>query len=152
MRIRPGRLLVVLFLLGFTMFFGLDLATRGMERVQGPREEASKPASVAHQPESRPSVAPAGTGKTASATKAGEAQGVKANGGKASAPPAKSTSAPGTVKKASAASADQVTAGPIGQVEESFMNHLCNRIGDALQKGAKALISLVVSVFDSVIN
>lgn len=149
-RIRPGRLLLTLFLLAFAVFFGLDLATQGMERVQGPADQVGKPAAVAHQPEAKPAGTAAGT-KTASAQAAA--------GGPAASGAAKATTAPSAAPK-TAATAQQAAkaqaAAPAGppkiEVKESFLNHLSNRIGDALHHGARALIGAVVSVFDALVK
>ncbi|WP_438446197.1 hypothetical protein [Gorillibacterium sp. sgz5001074] len=147
-RIRPGRLLLTIFLLAFAVFFGLDLATRGMERVQGPAEQVGKPAVVAHQPETRPAaVKPAAaspsaaagtagsgtTGKTASAG-AGAASGQKVQAASAQ-PGAKSQAEP-----------------PKIEVKESFLNHLSNRVGDALHHIAKAIMGMIVSLFDALVT
>jgi len=167
-RIRWGRMLLVLFLMAFAVFFGLDLATRGMERVQGPAADAGKPAAVAHQPETK--AAPgAKAGTTAAA--GGSTSGTKGTAAASSAPTSASASAAGTsaagTKSAAtgktSASATTAKADASGQsaassnepkfeMKKSFMNQLSNRIGDALRRAARAIIGLVVSVFGSLIE
>jgi hypothetical protein len=131
-RIRPGRLLLALFLLGFALFFGLDLATRGMERVAGTADTAASTAGVAHQPDARQVKAGAAVNQAA----AGKQQ-------TSSRPSASPTPKTQTV------TASQT---PGIEVKKSFMNQLTNRIGDALHKAARALIGLVVSGFNAVIS
>ncbi|MDF2927495.1 MAG: hypothetical protein K0R57_6409 [Paenibacillaceae bacterium] len=147
-RIRPGRLLVSLFAVGFAIFFGLDLANRGMERVQGPMEEAGRPASVAHQPESGSGAAvkpwPSSSTKqggtaAASSVKSGAAQQTPVQGKTAAA------NSPGKT-------ASQTASAPRVEVKESFLNHLCNRIGDALQKTSRALIGVIVDGLNAIIS
>lgn len=163
-RIRPGRLFLTLFLLGFAVFFGLDLATSGMERVQGPAGQVGKPAAVAHQPDARAASA-AGTARAAGAAGSSAASaGQTGNATKQqTALPAESQakSRPGETSQ-SAKSAKSAQAGksadsggqtpPKIEVKESFLNHLSNRIGDALHKAAKGLMGLVVSFFDAIIS
>lgn len=164
-RIRWGRMLLVIFLMAFAVFFGLDLATRGMERVQGPSADAGKPAAVAHQPETKAAAGAkagttaaggggaGGTKGTAAASSAstGASAAASASGTKAAA--AAKTAASGTTAKAAAsgqtaASSDE----PKFAMKKSFMNQLSNRIGDALRRAARAIIGLVVSVFGSLIE
>lgn len=139
-RIRPGRLMVTVLVLGFAVFFGLDLATKGMERVQGPVEEVGRPAVVAHQPEGKTAAAGGNTVRSTapSGTKVSSAQTGAASGqaqtGKAA--------SKATVKD----TPPQVT------VKESFLNHLSNRIGDALHQLAKGIIGAVVSIFDAFVS
>jgi hypothetical protein len=156
-RIRPGKLFLTLFLLGFAVFFGLDLATSGMERVQGPVENTGKPAAVAHQPEVRTSTtgaaktaAAAGTAKNAAGATAGSA--ASGQSGTAS---KQQTTAAGSKKQKGSAAPSTAAAGqspPKIEVKESFLNHLSNRIGDALHRTVKALMSIVVSFFNSIIS
>lgn len=134
-RIRPGRLLLTVFILGFTVFFGLDLATRGTAHVAGPADAAGKPAAVAHQPQARPVNA----GTTSQGSSAAANNPAQAAGGGQVSLPAGQTGAESQLSQ-------QVV------VKRSFMNQLSNRTGDALQKGARALIGFIVSIFDSIIN
>lgn len=141
-RIRPGRLLLTVLVLGFAIFFGLDLATHGMERVQGPSDQVGKPAAVAHQP----SGTAAGV-KTSSGT-AAAAGTVKA--GAAASNPSKQ---PAAAQQGAKTQAAQAASGqPKIEVKESFLNHLSNRIGDALHHGAKAIIGLIVALFDAIVT
>lgn len=160
-RIRPGRLFLTLFLLGFAVFFGLDLATSGMERVQGPAGQVGKPAAVAHQPDARAASA-AGTARAAGAGGSSAASaGQTGNATKQqTASPAESQakSRPGETSQSAKSAQAGKSADSGGQtppkieVKESFLNHLSNRIGDALHKAAKGLMGLVVSFFDAIIS
>lgn len=152
-RIRPGKLLLMLFLLAFAVFWGLDLAAGGLERVQGPADQAGKPAAVAHQPQPRTGSAAAGGSSTTSAP-AGTGKGgatAAAAAPNAAAVKPQNTAAGSAVSPAAGAKA-AASAEPRIEVKESFLNHLSNRIGDALHRAAKALIGLVVSIFDSLIS
>ncbi|MNN96872.1 hypothetical protein D3C81_2159280 [compost metagenome] len=68
----------------------------------------------------------------------------------AASPAAKNGAVPAGAK--SQAAADQVQTAPRVQVKESFMNHLSNRLGDALRMLAKGLMSIIVSIFNSLIS
>jgi hypothetical protein len=169
-RIRWGRMLLVIFLMAFAVFFGLDLATRGMERVQGPAADAGKPAAVAHQPETKAAAgAKAGTttaaGGSAGGTKgtaasssastttsaATSASGTSAAGTKSAA--TAKTSVSGTTAKAAASGQGAASSNePKFEMKKSFMNQLSNRVGDALRRAARAIIGLVVTVFGSLIE
>lgn len=126
MKLRPGRLLLFLFFLGFAVFFGLDLARSGLERVQGPLEQAGRPVLAA---------APV----------------VNTNGKAAAVAPVKST-ATNTVKAETAAKEDSKAEEPKIEKKESFLNHLTNRIGDALRLAARGLMDLIVSAFRAIIT
>ena len=119
---KKGKLGILVFLLAFAVFYGLDLANRGMERVQG-------------QPEA----------KTAEAKASPDASAPKAVS-------LKPTSAAHTAVQVKESPAQAKAKEPVPEivVRESFVNHLSNRIGDALRRGARALMGLVVSLFDSV--
>lgn len=139
-RIRPGRMLLTVFILGFAVFFGLDLANKGVTRVAGPAGEAGKAAYTAHQPEGRSIQNPAGSGRQSAAVQPGQADGK----------PGQSRNG---VKAAGAdAEAAMTAVEPPVEVKRSFMNHFMNRIGDALHKLAKAAIGFVVSIFGSIIS
>jgi hypothetical protein len=141
-RIRPGRLLLTVFILGFAVFFGLDLANKGITRVAGPAGEAGKSAYVANQPETRAVQAgTTGTGRQAGAGRTGTA-GVK------------SGQARNEVKAADETDAEAAMAAvePPVAVKRSFMNHLMNRVGEALHMLAKAVIGFVVAIFGSIIS
>lgn len=141
LRIRPGRLLLTIFILGFAIFFGLDLATRGTVRIAGTPVQGSQAGAVAHQPQ--PQTKPVQT--VGERTAAGAAVKQGANGGKA-------VTAQASQVQTGTKQAAQDDGGSPAQVKESFLNHLSNRVGDALHKGAKALMGLIVSIFDALIS
>ncbi len=145
-RIRPGRVLLTIFILGFCLFFGIDLVSRSS-------------AVPAAEP-------PAGTGKpaAAAAVKPAASAPVKAGGDNsrqavpaaakaspaAGAASAKNGAVPAGAKTAEAAGTEQ--AAPPAKVKESFMNHLSNRLGDALRNLARGLMSMIVSLFNALIS
>lgn len=159
-RIRPGRLLLTVFILAFAVFFGLDLASRGMERVQGPAENVGKPSAVAHQPETKTAAAGTKAGSAAAGSTAASAAGTAGTAGSKAAGQAQQGQAASKAGqpavaangKQTASAAQTAAAPPKIEVKESFLNHLSNRIGDALHHIAKGLMSLVVSLFDALIT
>lgn len=144
-RIRPGRVLLTIFVLGFCLFFGIDLVGRSSALPAAESPAATvKPAAAAVKP--APS-APAKTGGDNSrqavpaAAKASPAAGAAG---------AKNGAVPAGAKTAEAANTEQ--APPPAKVKESFMNHLSNRLGDALRNLARGLMSMIVSIFNALIS
>lgn len=136
-RIRPGRVLLTIFVLGFCLFFGIDLVSR------------SSAVPAAEQPAATLKPAASAPAKTASAN-GRQALPAAAKASPQTASGAKNGAVPAGAKSADAA--DQEQAAPRVKVKESFMNHLSNRLGDALHHLAKGLMSLVVSIFNSLIS
>lgn len=150
----PGKTLLLLLGLAFALFYGMDMAHRGMERVQGPLTAygANQPNGTDQGDAARQSSQPKGSGGLAGAEgapgKGGAAQSGAAGGQAAGQKSVADTqNKPG--QKASGKAGPEEAA-PDVVVRESFVNHVSNRIGDALRLGAKAAIGLVVSIFDSI--
>lgn len=114
----------IVLMLGFGIFFGIELATRGIERIQGP---INGYAQVQQQP------APANPG---AAPQAGAAAGTP--GQNASSVPA---AAPVKPKPQ-----------PQPPTGDSGINRAGNQIGDMLQSAAHGTIRTIVSLFDSIVN
>jgi predicted lipid-binding transport protein (Tim44 family) len=137
-RLRPGRVLLTIFVLGFCLFFGIDLVSRS-----NAVPAAELPAAAA--------VKPAATAPAKAATVSGrQAVPAAAKASPATSPAAKNGAVPAGAKTTEAANDAQ--AAPRVQVKESFMNHLSNRLGDALHNLAKGLMSFIVSIFNSLIS
>lgn len=180
-RIRPGRMLVTIFVIGFAIFFGLDLAARGTARISGTDLGADQAAAVAVPPDSRPVKAgAAGDGAvTGGGRPSGKQAGIPPGAASDRQSSARSDSQRGSKQAGATAAGTAVAAGAVGAkaqagqtsaasvngsaqsqavsespaiVKESFMNHLSNRVGDALHRGAKALMGVIVSAFDAVIS
>ncbi|RAU94185.1 hypothetical protein [Paenibacillus sp. YN15] len=136
-RIRPGRVLLTIFVLGFCLFFGIDLVSR------------SSAVPAAEPPAATLKPAASAPAKTASANSR-QAVPAAAKASPQAASAAKNGAVPAGAKSSEAT--DQAQAAPRVKVKESFMNHLSNRLGDALHNLAKGLMSLVVSIFNALIS
>lgn len=123
MKAVSGKWLLILFVIGFGIFFGLDAASRGIMRIQGPLPAASPQAASA----------PAqGTGPLS--------------------PASRPTPAPSPQVKAKAVQGKAQPQQPVMAVEESSVNHLSNKIGDVLRRGAILIMGFVVSLFDAIVR
>jgi len=144
MRMSTGKMLLVVFAAGFFVFFGLDVAGKGMERVQGPAAGGAAPAAAAVQPgqvgQGKPQAPNIRTAATVAAAHAPTAtQNGAKSGQSGKAEPAKTVGKPQKE--------------PVGiEVKESFVNQVSSGIGDALRQGARLLIGLVVSLFDAIVR
>ncbi|WP_028549194.1 hypothetical protein [Paenibacillus sp. UNC451MF] len=118
------RLLIVILCIGFCIFFGVDLATRGVERIQGPM--ASDAAIV------RP-WQPA----------------VKQQDTKTNVPTPKPT-APSTMKEEKAKEQVEPPEPKAEISKASGINRLGNKIGELLQILAFHTIKLFVALFDTI--
>lgn len=158
-------LLGLVLMTGFGIFFGVEIATRGMERIQGPvyPADAGLPAVESAAPRGGNTAQAGGTVQTGAQTGATRPQ----TGGTATATGGK-TGANGPVPQAGAgtgagggtgagtgASNGQHTptgAGlPVGSAD-SGVNKLGNGIGDLLQGMAHSAIRAVVGLFDGLVN
>ncbi len=144
-RIRPGRVLLTIFVLGFCLFFGIDLVSRSSALPAAePPAATVKPAAAAVKPAaSAPAKGTGDNGRQAVPASAKTSPAAGAAGAKNGAVPAgaKTTEAAGTEQAA-----------PPAKVKESFMNHLSNRLGDALRNLARGLMSMIVSLFNALIS
>lgn len=123
------RMLMFLLLVGFCIFFGVDLANRGMERIQGPLPPASASGTVKTGAPVQPVPAPA----TSSARQA------------AASVPASATAAAGAQPAAPKPE-------PVRAKEDEALNFIGNKLGDLLQIAAHHTIRLVVSLFGSIVG
>ncbi|PZE22729.1 hypothetical protein [Paenibacillus xerothermodurans] len=122
------RLLLLLLAMGFCIFFGVDLATRGVERIQGPIDKAGgAPAEAGLWPQPyRPS--------------ADNEAGFFQTGGKA-----------GAEAEAKAKRQEETKAEPRGEVTETTgVAHIGNKTGELLQIVAHHGIQLFVSLFEAI--
>ncbi|KIL37917.1 hypothetical protein SD70_29845 [Gordoniibacillus kamchatkensis] len=121
------RMAMFVLLVGFCIFFGVDIANRGMERIQGPQ----------------PPAGPSGAVRTAvpvQPVRAGPAPASRA----AAATPAL---APGTAAPPAPPKPD-----PVRADRDEALNYVGNKVGDLLQIAAHHTIRLVVSFFSSLIG
>lgn len=151
-KIRPGRALLTLFVMGFILFFGMDLVARSNAGQEA--ASAAPPAVPTLKPQSSsPQAKPAGTARETAGVPASAksgSDGSAAGKGGATAAGAKSQGASAREQGQRQAST-QAPAARV-QVKESFMNHLSNRLGDALHQLAKGLMGIIVSIFNSLIS
>ncbi|WP_158289626.1 DUF3679 domain-containing protein [Paenibacillus flagellatus] len=136
-------LIAVVVMLVFGVFFGIELATRGMERVQGPIGGYAPQGTASQQ--TPPGQAAQG-GQTASGGV--KAQGVaqpagSQGGGQTATQPQPQTTAP---------QPQPVKPQPQPIAADSGINRVGNQIGDMLQTVAHGTIRTVVSLLDSIVN
>lgn len=149
-------LLAVVLMLGFGIFFGVEVATRGMERIQGPIERPAVTTGISYGAVGTPGAA--GTAQVQGGRQSGGAAGL---GGTAQAsgerPPASAVSREPLQGQGGAAAASNGGAaaglepGPVLH-GDSGVNRLGNRIGDLLQVTARQTIATVVGIFDGIIQ
>lgn len=132
--------IIVVLMLCFGIFFGIEMATKGMERIQGPTAGYPVQGGLPQQtPPPHSSTAAATGGKTENAV---------------TAPPNGSSAASGTA----ASPTGNATAEPPLPVQpppltvDSGMNKVGNEIGDMLQSAAHGTIRAIVSMLDSIVN
>lgn len=124
-----GMFVCVVLMMCFGIFFGIELATKGMERIHGPAPAYVQQGGVVQQPQ--------GAAAPQSASGNGQASGsVKGQGGD------------------SGGSAAQPKPQPQPQpiTADSGINRVGNQIGDMLQSAAHGTIRTVVSLLDSIVN
>lgn len=142
----------LLLMTSFGIFFGIEIATRGMERIQGPipatdyRIESGAPAS---------NTAAVGPGRNATGT-------VRQPAATAAPQTQPGTSSTSGTKGLVSGTAPQAGAGhtplpPIGAnapsgPADSNVNRLGNGIGNMLQGAAHQTIRVVVGIFDGLVN
>ncbi|RAV21807.1 hypothetical protein [Paenibacillus contaminans] len=118
------KLLLALFAAGFGIFFGVDVATRGIERINGPIDAA---ASVAQM-------------------EAKTAQPLPASGAQAGQPKTK----PDTAAVKTAQGQEQPAGKQQAVIEESAVNRVSNGIGEVLRRAANVCLKVIVSVFEAI--
>ncbi|GAA3403570.1 hypothetical protein ACFFNY_07015 [Paenibacillus hodogayensis] len=141
--------IVIVLMLCFGVFFGIELATRGMERIQGPvggypaqggtgAIQPSAPASGGVQPGAAGGTGGANGQPYRSGVQAGADKGMggTASAGKGDAPVAAQPQPPK----------------PQPLAVDSGMNRVGNQIGDMLQTAAHGTIRAIVSLLDSIVN
>jgi hypothetical protein len=136
---------VVILMLCFGIFFGIELATRGMANIQGPAPgyaQQGQGGLVAQQGQTS-----ASGGQTANAGAAQQSGTSAGAGGKA-------------MPQAGNAAGSQATAPPVRPQQpqpqpiaaDSGINRVGNQIGDMLQSAAHGTIRTIVSLLDSIVN
>lgn len=123
--------LLVILMLGFGIFFGIELATRGMAHIQGGTPELKlreQPAAETGSKDQGPKLPPAPTKPT----------------------PAESSVQPSEDSESGKASAARPERPPLS--EDSGVNRFGNQIGDLLQTAAHGTMRTIVSVLDSFVN
>lgn len=124
--------IVVVLMMAFGMFFGIELATRGMERIQGPVNAPVSPPSAQVQ---------AYAGQSAPASGGAAAQ--KSQGANA---------APAQQPQPVQSPAPKPKPQPQPITADSGINKVGNQIGDLLQTVAHGTIRTVVSLLDGLVN
>ncbi|TMV45675.1 hypothetical protein FE783_28755 [Paenibacillus mesophilus] len=138
--------IVVVLMLCFGIFFGIEIATRGMANIQGPA--AGYAVQGQNGGGSQPPTQPAaGVGQNANAG-AVRPNGTNANAGTAPNPAAGS----GVAQQSAAPVRPQPKPQPQQITEDSGVNRVGNQIGDMLQSAAHGTIRAIVSVLDSIVN
>ncbi|WP_409341381.1 hypothetical protein [Paenibacillus sp. MBLB4367] len=117
------KLLLALFAAGFGIFFGVDVATRGIERINGPIDAVEAQAGP----------------KTAQASPAAAASQPKPKPDQAA--PAKPAQGQPQIDKAAKQQA---------VIEESAVNRVSNGIGDLLRRAANVCLKVIVSLFEAI--
>ncbi|MFC3767760.1 hypothetical protein [Paenibacillus sp. GCM10012303] len=122
-----GMFVCIVLMMCFGIFFGIELATKGMERIHGPAPASVQPgAAVQPQPVTQAPPPAAGNGQTPVSA--------KGQGGE------------------NAATAAQPKPQPQPLTTDSGVNRVGNQIGDMLQSVAHGTIRTVVSLLDSIVN
>lgn len=136
---------VVILMLCFGIFFGIELATRGMANIQGPAPgyaQQGQGGLVAQQGQTS-----ASGGQTANAG-AAQPSGTSAGAGGKAMPQA--GNAAGSQATAPPARPQPPQPQPIAA--DSGINRVGNQIGDMLQSAAHGTIRTIVSLLDSIVN
>lgn len=122
-----GMFVCVVLMMCFGIFFGIELATKGMERIHGPAPASVQPGvAVQPQPVTQAPQPAAGNGQAAGSA--------KGQGGENATQPVQPKPQP-----------QPITA-------DSGINRVGNQIGDMLQSVAHGTIRTVVSLLDSIVN
>jgi hypothetical protein len=138
--------IVVILMLCFGIFFGIEIATRGMTNIQGAAAGYAGQGQTGGALQQQPQPA-AGGGPAANA---GAVRPNGTNAGAASNPAAGSAVAAQTA--APVRPQPQPQPQPQQITEDSGINRVGNQIGDMLQAAAHGTIRAIVSVFDSIVN
>jgi hypothetical protein len=140
--------IVVILMLCFGIFFGIEIATRGMTNIQGAAADYAGQGQIGGALQQQPQ--PAAGGGPAANVGAARPNGTNANAGAASNPTAGSAVAAQTA--APVRPQPQPQPQPQQITEDSGINRVGNQIGDMLQAAAHGTIRAIVSVFDSIVN
>ena len=156
-RMTFGKMMVLFLMLGFGVFFGLDVATRGLDQLKG--QAASADSTVRGEGASVPAMSttsqqlPQQTQTTKSTTSQQPPQQTQTNRSTIgqstqSAQSARAVSVTKTTEQPAAVSRPQQAA----TLKVSFINRLSNRAGDALRRLAYGLMKAVTSFFQGVLE
>jgi hypothetical protein len=136
--------IAIILMLCFGIFFGIELATKGMEQIQGPIVQGQTPAGGVAYPYAGAGVQqPGGTGTGTGAPPVKGQASVPAAGTPTGG--AGQTAAPASVPIPAKPQPQPITA-------DSGINRVGNQIGDMLQAAAHGTIRTIVSLLDSVVN
>lgn len=139
-------LIVVILMLCFGIFFGIELATRGMANIQGPTGYAQQgQGGPVVQQQGQASANGGQAANAGAAQSSGTAVGT-GTGGKATPQAGNSTAAQATAAPARPQPQPQ----PIAA--DSGINRVGNQIGDMLQSVAHGTIRTIVTLLDSIVN
>jgi flagellar basal body-associated protein FliL len=137
------KLLIICFMIGFGIFFAMDIVNKG-----GSKQTAAETSSADVQ--STPVVGPhavnlAPTQKP-KVVKTTAAQG--SNLGPMTAATAREKAAEAQLKQASTEQEEQ----PVITLQDSFVNRITNKIGDVLRRLATAIIDTIVTLFKMILG
>jgi hypothetical protein len=144
-----ARIGVLVLLVLFSIFFGISLASKGMERVHGPIPSGKSEASIKSQASAKPLSAKAGTpaadeGKTKATSLGGQPA---STGNKTNAQATSKTTKPELAGQKSAAGQAAIEA---SLANDGFMNNLGNKLGSLIQIVAHHSIQSVIWIFDQI--
>ncbi|MGX4586891.1 hypothetical protein [Paenibacillus chitinolyticus] len=164
------KLFVYGIILCFCIMFGVDLASRGMNRIEGPGGGSGGAARTGGSSPATPGSLPEETTLRIGGGRSGERQpaapdGAPGSGAAAPSPAAGPDAAAGSAGSARAAESanrpaekpapPKPTPRPLGTgdpLEAGSMNHLGNKLGDLLQMTAQSGMDGVVSMFEWVVK
>ncbi|MFE6795840.1 hypothetical protein [Paenibacillus chitinolyticus] len=159
------KLFVYGIILCFCIMFGVDLASRGMNRIEGPGGDSGGAARTGGSGPATPGSLPEETTIRTGGGRSGERQPAAPNGAAApeqAAGPDASAGGAGSARAAESANRPaekpappKPTPRPLGTgdpLEAGSMNHLGNKLGDLLQMTAQSGMDGVVSMFEWVVK
>lgn len=166
------KVFAICFMMGFGIFFALDVANKGMEPLHPPAKESKSqstavpaaaamaaPRTTGAMPAIITTAAPGTKGVLPATTPGAQAKESKQQQSTVSpAPTARSGVTAATAREAAAADAVKAVAvknpssAPPVVLQESFFNRLSNGIGGLLRSVAEATVRFVVSIFASILG
>jgi hypothetical protein len=129
------KLLIICFMIGFGIFFAMDVANNGLSK-----PTITEPQNTEMHP--TPTVKP-------KAVKTAIEQANTTDLGPMTAATARQKAAEAQIKQAAAAVQE---AQPVITLQDSFVNRLTNKIGDVLRRLATAMIDTIVTIFKLILG